>query len=126
MPWTVSVDRSLGVITTVYSGTLSRAELGEAVGATVAACAEHQFSLLLADCSRLEGGHSVLDLYDTAVAVVGSAHGVPLREAVLVPASARAAESVAFWETTATNRGLQVSLFDDVDSAMAWLTNAPR
>ena len=27
MPWSVSVDRSLGVITTVYSGTLSRAEL---------------------------------------------------------------------------------------------------
>lgn len=44
-----------------------------------------------------------------------------LREAVLVPASAVAADSVHFWETAAGNRGVTVQLFQDRASALAWL-----
>lgn len=126
MPWSVSVDESTRTVTTVYAGVLSPGALRSAVEATLAACQAHQFVRLLADCSQLEGGHSVLDLYDTA-ASIGEIPGVAmLKEAVLLPptAAVAAADTVHFWETAATNRGIQVRVFADRDAAMTWLAEA--
>lgn len=125
MPWSVSVDGATRTVTTVYAGVLSPAALRDAVEATLAACQAHQLVRLLADCSQLEGGHSVLDLYDTAESI-GERPGAALfKEAVLLPptAAATAADTVHFWETTATNRGIQVRIFADLDTALAWLTS---
>lgn len=124
MSWSVSVDVATRTVTTVYAGVLSPAALADAVAATLEACRTHQFVRLLADCSQLEGGHSVLDLYDTA-ASLGAMPGVAtLKEAVLLPATAAtvATDAVRFWETTATNRGIQVRVFADRAAAVTWLT----
>lgn len=125
MPWSVSVDTATQTVTTVYAGVLSPAALGEAVAATLAACQANQLVRLLADCSQLEGGHSVLDLYDTASSIGQLPGAALLKEAVLLPptAAAATADSVHFWETTATNRGMQVRVFADRDAALTWLTS---
>lgn len=121
MPWSVSFDADACVVTTVYAGDLSPAALRDAVATTLATCLEHACVTLLADCTQLEGGHSVLDLYDAAVSIGAVPGAARLKEAVLVPSSAAAADTVQFWETAATNRGIHVRLFTNRDDALNWL-----
>ncbi len=122
MAWSVEFDAERGVVQTVYAGALSRSELLAAVDATLDSAREQQSRLLFADCSALADGHSLFDLYDAAVTVSVTPHALPLREAILMPDSAGASDRVTFWETAATNRGMQVKLFTDRDQALAWLT----
>lgn len=121
MPWNVTIDPTARFVETTFAGVLSPEELKAAVMATLHACQSRNMPLLLADCSTLEGGHSIVDLYEMASAVAASAVVGQLREAVLVPTTAVAADSVQFWETAAGNRGLTVQLFQDREGAMAWL-----
>ncbi|MFN7913851.1 MAG: hypothetical protein U0Q55_00830 [Vicinamibacterales bacterium] len=121
MPWSVTVDSSAGVVTTVYAGLLPPAVLRQAVAATLQACVEHSCVKLLADCSGLEGGHTVMDLYDAATELGATPGSSLLKEAVLVPLMPDAADTVAFWETAAVNRGIQVKLFTNRDDALVWL-----
>ena len=61
MPWSVSVDETTHIVTTVYAGVLPPAVLRDAIAATLAACLEKHCIRLLADCSALDGGHSVME-----------------------------------------------------------------
>lgn len=121
MPWNVTFHPDTRIIETTFAGLLTPDELKAAVMATLHECHSRDVPLLLADCSQLQGGHSIVDLYEMASAVASSAVVGNLREAVLVPASAVAADSVRFWETAAGNRGITVQLFQDRASAVAWL-----
>ena len=121
MPWRVAFEPTGHYVETTFAGLLTPDELKAAVMATLHECQSRNVPLLLADCSTLEGGHSIVDLYEMASAVAASAVVGHLREAVLVPASAVAADSVHFWETAAGNRGLTVQLFQDRESALSWL-----
>ena len=122
MPWSVDFDAATGVVQSVFVGELSPAELMAALAATIEASRNNESRRVLADCSALTNGHSLVDLYDAAVAAAADPNTLPLREAVLVPTSAEAADLVSFWETAATNRGLQVRAFTDRADALAWLT----
>lgn len=106
MPWRVTFEPSGRYVETTFAGVLTPDDLKAAVMATLHECLGRNAPRLLADCSQLEGGHSVVDLYEMASAI---------------PASAVAADTVQFWETTAGNRGLTVQLFQDRHSALAWL-----
>lgn len=121
MAWSVSVDERTRIVTTVYAGLMPPAALRQAVEATLRVCMEHECVRLLADCSQLDGGHTVMDLYDAAAAV-GAVPGVArLKEAVIMPTRPGATDTVTFWETAAINRGIQVQLFSSRDDAVAWL-----
>jgi hypothetical protein len=124
MPWSVDFDAASGVVQSVFAGELSRAELMAALAATIDTTRDKESRRVLADCSALTNGHSLFDLYDAAVAAAADSNTLPLREAVLIPKSAAAADLVSFWETAATNRGLQVRAFTDRAEALAWLTDA--
>ena len=119
MPWSVRFDVEHDVIEVVYAGLLSASEFAESFPSIQAEGAAHGTRRLLADCRGVEGGHSFGDLFFLAEAV--SAAGIALREAVLLPTLASLGEHVAFWETTARNRGLEVSLFEDREAALRWL-----
>lgn len=122
MPWSVDFDAATGVVHSVFVGELSRAELMAALAATLEATRSEQSRRVFADCSALTSGHSLVDLYDAAVSAAADPEALPLREAVLIPKSEAAADLVSFWETAATNRGLQVRTFTDRAEALAWLT----
>lgn len=119
MPWSVRYDEEHALVEVVYAGVLGKAELEASVPLIQAAGLAHGTKRLLADCRTLEGGHSFGDLFFLAEAV--SAAGIALREAVLLPTLASLGEHVAFWETTARNRGIEVSLFEDREAALRWL-----
>lgn len=125
MPWTVSFWPERLVVETVYSGVLSPEDLESAIDESLTAAREHRVARFLADCSGLQGGHSILDLYGMATML--EAKGVPpgVREAVILPQLNAPADDVRFWETVCQNRGYAVRVFSRREDALDWLGDSP-
>ena len=121
MPWRISYLAEYAVIETVYAGVLGPQELQAAVLATLEEVRERCTERLLSDCSDLEGGHSVVDLYGLMELLEGQKWGPRFREALLLPQRALPAEDVRSYETFCVNRGFDVRIFDDRSAALAWL-----
>lgn len=121
MPWQVLIHLELGVVETVYAGTMPAAEMKAAVAESNRAALEHGFTRLLSDCTAHEGGYGISDLYHLAASVQTDPFASRLKEAVLAPGSGPACESARFYETTCLNRGLTVRLFTDRQAALDWL-----
>lgn len=121
MPWQVTYYEDLSVIETRYEGIVSLPELRAAVAKTLEFVQKHNAPLLLADCSALRGGHSIVDLYDLVqhLDTVGVARG--FREAVVLPELEAMIKEVKFWETAFGNRGFMVCSFSSRDAALQWL-----
>jgi hypothetical protein len=121
MPWTLTHWPDLAVIETVYSGRIGASELRSAVESTISAFRSTGALRVLSDCTRLEGGHSIVDLY-ALVDLLGSlALPASFREAILLPQQPFAAEDVRAWETFCVNRGILVRVFQDRQAALDWL-----
>jgi hypothetical protein len=125
MPWKVRHPDDRAIVETVYAGLLSPEELLAAARATVAEARARGTRLLLGDCSELEGGHSVVDLYGLLDLFGSIENAHEFREAVLMPSLAATAEDVRFWETACRNRGLEVRAFRQRAEALAWLLKRP-
>jgi hypothetical protein len=121
MSWHVTIHPDLPIIETCYSDVLSSSDLTAAAHATLNLAQTHGLTRLLGDCTKLAGGHSIIDLYLLADAVAVS--GIPhtLKEAILLPSLAASSENVKFWETTCFNRGIRVRIFTDRQPALDWL-----
>jgi len=121
MPWQVSIAPGSPFVETTYSGVLTPPELADAVRKTLRQAGTHGLKRFFADCTPLEGGHSILDLYTLADSLAKGDLSAVEREAVLLPALPAPAENVQFWETACLNRGLNVRIFLDRELAVAWL-----
>lgn len=121
MAWRCERMSAHPIIETAYVGLLDHAELEAAVRATIELAQRTGTLRFLADCSRLEGGHSIMALYGIANTLSASSAAHGMREALLLPALPKAAEDVRFWETVCRNRGLTVRIFEDRKAAMDWL-----
>ena len=126
MPWNATYDPDRAVVRTTYSGIMPPAELEDAFRATMDLAARHCATRFFADCRALEGGHSVLDLFRKVQQLGRSALSRDAREAVVLPADGPMRADVRFWETAARNRGFNVRVFPDSDSAEAWLLADPE
>lgn len=121
MPWRIEQLTDPRIIETKYHGVLSPDQLTSAADATIAAAVAVGSTLLLADCSGLEGGHSYVDLFWLADWLAGQPGGHRYREAIVAPGRAQALANVDFWETVCANRGVTVRCFHERDAAIAWL-----
>ena len=121
MPWHASVHPDLPIVETCYSGVLTPSELSAAVREPLTLARTSGRTLLLSDCSALVGGHSIHDLYCLANAISLSGTGYSLKEAFLLPALPASVEMVKFWVTVCCNRGINVRIFSDRQSALDWL-----
>ena len=121
MPWTTRLMPAQDYIESTFSGQITPAELQDAFETSMALVRETDCRRILADCTRMQGGHSVIDLYFLADALLATGLASKLREAVLLPELPDSAENVRFWETTCANRGIRVRVFTDRAEAMAWL-----
>ncbi len=122
MPWRSQLLQMHPIIETFYSGLLSKDELFDAFRATVALAQTSGTTRFLADCTHLEGGHSIVHLYTLVDTLMSSGAALgAFREAVLLPVLPGSAEDVLFWETACLNRGLRVKVFESRPSAIAWL-----
>lgn len=119
MPWNVVAHPELPIVETTYAGILTGHDLAMAASETLQIAASLGRNRLFADCSTLEGGHSIFDLFSISDQTNLGALG--LREAILQPSLASTLETIRFWETACMNRGIQVRIFADRDEAMRWL-----
>jgi len=127
MPWRIQTlaETRLPLLEVCYEGLLTGADLFDAGRASMAALLKQERPRMLADCTALEGGHSIFDLYELADAIMASGLAPTLREAILTPTLPMPAETVRFWETMCFNRGIQVRIFTDRQRALEWLSESP-
>ena len=121
MSWQVTLHPHAPIVETVYAGLMSAADLKAAEQATLTVAQKHGRRLLLTNCTTLTGAPSVVELYFRAAELANGGQIYTLKEAILSPQMPAVSELVSFWQTTASNRGLQVQLFDQRDCAIAWL-----
>ncbi|MCK6547359.1 hypothetical protein L6R52_16035 [Myxococcota bacterium] len=123
MPWTIHFDAVTRVVELTFVGVVPRDELEVAARAALEQAAEQSTRLILADLTRLEGGHSITDLFFLAEELEAS--GTTFREALLLPEAPQTAELAEFWPITAGNRGLDVEAFRSRADAERWLLRDP-
>ena len=123
MPCTIVYLEDAQAVEATYSGRLSAQEFRAGVESALALAAAHRCRRFLTDCTALESGPSVADLYE-AVEHLEGVVARPIREAILLPAASQAADGVSFWETATRNRGFAVQAFVDRESALAWLARS--
>lgn len=121
MSWQVILHSDIEVIETVYSGIMSREELFSAVHETLNIAEQNHCTRFLAECSMLNGGHTIFDLYYLAREVLARAGLKVMYEAVLMPSYPSLMEKVNFWETVGVNRGFKVRVFRERTAALDWL-----
>jgi len=125
MPWQTIVQTDLPIIETSYSGRLTKNDLSSAIRETLAVARTHGRILFLGDCTSLDGGHTIIDLYFLAKEVskeVSLSFGSHLlKEAILLPSIPTLIEKINFWETLGQNGGFRVRVFRDRQSAIDWL-----
>lgn len=121
MSWTV--HQRPPYLELVFEGQIDAKELVTAALGAVEQLLSLPRPLVLADCTRVEGGHSAFDLYFLADMVAESPIRSTLREAIVFADLGAGAENVRFWETTCVNRGLNVRVFTDRVAAIRWLTD---
>ena len=120
MPWTLTLHADAGYIETVYAGQLTPAELNASVQENLRVARHENLYRFLSDCSTLQGGHSILDLY-AVTDQLDALRGVSAREALLMPQLEAMQKDVRFWEDACVNRGFAVRVFRAREHALAWL-----
>jgi hypothetical protein len=125
MNWQTAFQDKEKTVQVTYSGVVSREELSAAARSALDLALKNGTNRVLTDCTAMHGGHSVADLYFLSDWLV-SVRAYRMREAVLMPAEAAFNELVQFWQTTCTNRGLNVRVFDKPESAQQWLNEHPH
>ena len=121
MPGNVILHTEPVFVELVFAGSVLRHDMEMAAIRALEACERAATSRLLCDCTELAGGHSVGELYFVAERLSAMPMAVAVREAVVLPALPVARPDAHFWETTANNRGMQVQVFPDRQSALDWL-----
>lgn len=89
MPCQIQIHAKPALIEAVYQGALTANELGTAANDIVALIRKHDIHLVLADCTALEGGHTVIDLCALADWLAANHSDLFIKEAVVLPALPR-------------------------------------
>ena len=121
MPWAIQTLPDSPVIEARFEGELSREEVAKAVYEVVSLAASRRPVLVLGDCTRLRGGHTVADLFALIRSLADSSYADAFVEAVLPPLDGPAAREVDFWIFECQRRGMRVRRFVARDEALAWL-----
>jgi hypothetical protein len=121
MAWTVEYVPERGLVLLVATGEIVDEDLRAQVAETIRLLNEHQSALVLVDCSNAVTKASLPGLY--RLPDYATERGVPwnVRGAVVIPKTRFRIETFHFFELVCRNAGYDVHLFDDRESAEAWL-----
>lgn len=121
MPYTVDYDADKGLITVVNMGVMSRAEYHDEIAQCKAMSDAHDVKRFLVDDLKLEPSLKLLEIYDFTdlYEKMGVSHDN--RIAVVARPDPAKKHKFDFFETICQNRGFQVKLFADTDTALAWV-----
>mgnify|MGYP003541787816 CR=1 FL=1 len=121
MPWDIKYITKPGYTLIRYKGIVTENELIDAFQASKEIINQKNSSLILSDCSTMEGGHSVFDLYKLIKLYEETGFPRNFKEAILMPELRDSVDNVLFYETACLNRGYNVKICREHDEAVAWL-----
>ena len=121
MPYTITKHPDPSRIEIKYSGIITGEDLVNAINEFVTINADKRYLLVLTDLSELSISPSLLNVYDRIEMYEKLDISKETTEAVIIPISAFAKETVKFYDTACLNRGYNVKLFSTKDEALAWL-----
>jgi hypothetical protein len=124
LPTSSWITESEGYVESVYAGVVRPDELEQAVLRAVDLARKSGIFRFYTDLTGLAGGHSVGDLFALIAGL--EQQGLPrtLREAIVLSGTSLAAKEVQFYEDACRNRGWNIRIFPDRESALTWLTSA--
>ena len=122
MPYQLTLEEHPAYLHAKVSGTHSPENLLRFLREAYAACMERGQSALLLEVAFSGPSLDVTSIF--GVILEGSADAVKLGKIGYVDASPRDPERMRFAETVALNRGVNVRLFRDIDSARKWMSDA--
>jgi hypothetical protein len=123
MPFEIKLLDDHKIIEISYAGDVTSPELLEAFKAVILFSQKTGVGLFLADCTMMEGGHSLFDLFELIKQYDNTDFRDMGKEAVLLPNDEKAAENAVFYENACFNRGYNVKIFTDRETAVKWLLN---
>ena len=123
MATSIDVRQDGQYVEVVHRGTLTREELEDARAQTARLLSEHGLMRLLIDGRAADvSSLSNLDVFEFSAGHVSTLPSIgTLRMALVVPDEH--AQTARFVETVAQNRGVNLCVFLDADTARGWLTN---
>jgi hypothetical protein len=122
VPFRVAFLEDEGIVELVLAGVIDVASLQVAITMAGREGVERLSGRYLVDSSAQLAGGNAFDVLSLAEHVAAMGPGFLERQAFVSPDEARAAEHIAFYETAARNRGLEVRVFPCREEALAWLT----
>ncbi|MEI6765993.1 MAG: hypothetical protein WCM76_10150 [Bacteroidota bacterium] len=117
----ICYHEDIKVVETVYVGPFPKDELFNSVTQTLEFALEKNTLLLLGDCKGLSDNGSLVDIYSLAEYYLTIFESHKFKEAIILPENKEAAKNLKFYETTCINRGFDVKVFSDRESAVSWL-----
>ncbi len=122
MPWSYDIDPDQQIVAVVYTGDVTKRELGESASEFIALEHNKGLNRFLIDTTEMKSVSSLMDVYDLPVNQYVEENADRLgRVALIPPKASRAKEAVRFYETVCQNRGFMVQVFDKRNAAMEWL-----
>lgn len=125
MPWRIEKLADHGVIEVIYDGMVTPAELHAAFASALAEGTATSCMLFLANLTALQGGHSIVDLYELIGRMDSAGIDRRMKEAIVMPPVVPEGIDPSFFEDAARNRGFNVRIFRSREDALAWLTGPP-
>jgi len=122
MPAEVKYNKPSGLIEIVYSGNLTTPMLREAVRKRIAIQNKTGAMRVLADASNIQLTPSIFDLFNLPNRLF-SEENADRRTmiALVLPDTEEPKKMATFLETASINRGWSMQVFEDRQSAVAWL-----
>lgn len=122
MPWKISYLESQKIIRTEYTDPFMPEDFLKVIAENISIAKEKQTNLFLADCTDLTRSGNVIDIYQLGNMLQAMNAEIHIKEAIVVmKQKGNVVSDLQFFETVANNRLINVRLFFDFESALAWL-----
>ncbi len=120
MAWELNYFKDERYIETIYTGIVEPLDLDAAFMGAYNMAKNYNTYKFLTDCTSLEGGHSVADLYHL-ISEHKDTMDRSYREALILPKMAASQTEVNFYETVCQNHGFKAKVFFNKEEALKWL-----
>ncbi|MBK7448996.1 MAG: hypothetical protein IPJ47_06050 [Anaerolineales bacterium] len=122
MPWKISYLENQKIIRTEYTDPFMPEDFLKVIAENISIAKEKQTNLFLADCTDLTRSGNVIDIYQLGNMLQAMNAEIHIKEAIMVmKQKGNVVSDLQFFETVANNRLINVRLFFDLETALAWL-----
>jgi hypothetical protein len=120
---TIAYSEEIDSVVVTYSGLATPEEIQETIRVALATAVENRCRRFLVDASELQNhGGTLLDTYELPQVFEHFPNIREYKDAIVLPTRHAEAQDLKFFETISRNRGYDVRVFPDRQTAIDWLT----